>query len=205
MPEISTDLLTLASARAITGIAFGIGIGALLLLLGLTGRRAALAAAVLLTASFVAGDWGLATLTGIQLTLAGVVARWGRTVARPRVFDILGLAGLTVLCAIGSLTGVAPAYWLAAACGAAAGAAATWTAETVGRPGLVAPIFVAGGLAIAAMWLQLLGVGEPALVAVGAISGVVLARQIRRTRPQRLAVAALVGGACSALLVAMLP
>ncbi len=223
MPELAGDLLTLISARAVPGITFGVAVGGLLWLLGLGRQRAAPVAALLLTATFVAAGWGLTLLVALQLTLVGIGGRLSAAGARPDATDILGLAGVTSLCAVGSLSGVALAYWLAAGCGAAVGAAATWTAEMfgkasglehdspaartigIGATGLVAAIIGSGSLAIATLWLRVLGPGEPALAGVGSLFGVALARRAGRTRSGRLATAALVAGASTALLAALLP
>lgn len=205
MPEGSADLLALMGARGLAGSAFGIGFAGVLWLLSLTRTRAAPVVAVLLTTSYVAVGWPLALLIGLQLTTAGIVGHLGDPGTRPGVLDTLGLAALTALCALGSLSGFAPAYWLAAACGAAVGAAAIWASDVVGRHRLTATTAVVAGLVIAAMRLQLLGVGEPALAAVAAMSGLALVRQMRRTRPVRLAIGALIAGALSAFLTALLP
>ncbi len=223
MAEVAGDLLTLISARAVPGITFGVAVGGLLWLLGLGRRRAAPIAALLLTATFIAAGWGLTLLIALQLTLAGVGGRLSAAGTRPDAPDILGLAGVTALCAVGSMSGTALAYWLAAGCGAAVGAAATWTTEMLGKTsgrehdspavrsigigatGLVAAIISGGSLVIAALWLRVLGAGEPALAGVGSLFGVALARRAGRTRSGRLATAALVAGTSTAFLAALLP
>ena len=223
MPELAGDLLTLISARAVPGITFGVAGGGLLWLLGLGHRRAAPVAALLLTATFIAAGWGLTLLIALQLMIAGIGGRLSAAGTRPGAQDTLGLAGITALCAVGSLSGIALAYWLAAGCGAAVGAVVTWTTEMLGKvsghehdsptvrtigigaTGLAATIIGGGSLAIAALWLRVLGAGEPALAGVGSLFGAALARRAGRTRSGRLATAALVAGASTALLAALLP
>lgn len=223
MPELAGDLLTLISARAVPGLTLGVTVGGLLGLLGLTRKRAGLVVALLLAVTFLGAGWGLAVLAALQLTLAAVASRLTTAAARPDTLDVLGLAGVTSLCAVGSLSGLALAYWLAAGGGATVGAAVTWTAEltdtasvlegdrpaagnqSIGGRGLIATIIVSGSLTLATLWLRVMGAGEPALAAVGAVLGLALGRQAGRTRPGRLAAAALVAGVSTALLTALLP
>ena len=167
MPELAGDLLTLISARAVPGLTLGVTVGGLLGLLGLTRKRTALVVALLLAVTFLGAGWGLAVLAALQLTLAAVASRLTTAAARPDTLDVLGLAGVTSLCAVGSLSGLALAYWLAAGGGAAVGAAVTWTAELtdtasvlkgdrpaagnqgIGGRGLIATIIVGGSLTLA--------------------------------------------------------
>lgn len=223
MPELAGDWLSFISARAVAGLTFGVTVGAFLWLLGLTRRRAAVVIALLLTATYVSAGWGLAALVALQLVLVGVSGRLAPAGERPSAPEAVSLVGIPLLCAIGSLGGFAVAYWLAAGCGAVIGAALAWTVELFHRasvrddgrpaastdgmrgPGLSAAIIVVGSLTLATLWLRVLGAGEPALAAVGALLGLGLGRHAAGTRPKRLAAAALIAGVSTALLAALLP
>ncbi|HJO04018.1 MAG TPA: hypothetical protein QGG47_08585 [Acidobacteriota bacterium] len=219
MPELAGDLVALVSARAFLGIAVGFAGGGILWSLQLAPRRAALAVALVLTTTFIAASWGLALLAALQLALIGASGRLAGV--RPGALDILGTSGVISLCAVGSLSGLALAYWLAAGCGAAVGGATGWTTEILatdveGDPrlagqasirwqGLSATVLVGGCLTIAALWLRVVGAGEPALAAVGSLLGLTVARRAGRTRHWRLAVVALVAGTSTAILTALMP
>ena len=221
MPELTVDLITLLSDRAAPGITVGIAVSTILWSLRLAHSRAALIAALLLSTTFLAADWGLALLVALQLILAGIGGRLSAAGTPPGNLDILGLTSITSLCAVGSMSGLGLAYWYAAGCGAAVGAGITWTAETfgtafedtprmfsktrIGGEALVATSLAGGSLVTAALWVGVLGTGEPALAAVGSLFGLTLARQVGGTRPLRLATAGCVAGASTALLVAVLP
>ena len=223
MPELAGDLVALVSARAFLGIAVGFAGGGILWSLQLAPRRAALAVALVLTTTFIAASWGLALLAALQLALIGASGRLAGV--RPGALDILGTSGVISLCAALFLslvaTSVALAYWLAAGCGAAVGGATGWTTEILatdveGDPrlagqasirwqGLSATVLVGGCLTIAALWLRVVGAGEPALAAVGSLLGLTVARRAGRTRHWRLAVVALVAGTSTAILTALMP
>lgn len=189
---MSDELVFLIESRGAAALVYGLAIGTLLRLLGLSRNRGAAAAAVAVAATFLPAGWPAAHLMALALGLCGLAGRLARPreALRPGWLDVSVVALVSVGCSWGAALHPLAGLWQAAAVAALGTGSAAWIAGVLppsagatryrlpslsprrdGR-GIPAPTLMAAAatpFAVAALaWgLGLLGAGESGPTALG--------------------------------------